>query len=303
MADEEEAIEALPSLLPTSAEARDELLKDERSLRELCEEYHTRFAGQRNVIGVRVAGRVVADIHRELCLPVPSDEALYSAMMQYNCGNAFTLGHEDFVAFVATVLCQCIRGMSLGEEDSSATEEDRNMDTVELQPPTSVGLITVHVHKLDGNSAAITISDSEVTETLHESVEAHLGVPKAHQRLLLGTSTLELTRPLFEQGVLEGASITVVRCKPQATLLRIRRVNLGDTSVPCRRSVTEEAAAAPHSLSFPTKFNPRDMVRSHSAAKLAPKRTELGPLGLPPCKHDRHRTSDVRIRRVNLGRA
>jgi len=263
-------------------------LKDGRYLRQLCEDFFTRHAGCRRGIGVRVAGRIVADLHRELCLPIPSEEALYRAMILHSCGNAFRLGHKDFVALIERVLVFCLRGEALEEE---LPYEEQDEDPVQSEPPISVGLITIHIHTVDGVSSVIKISDLETTDGLQDSVQAHFAVPQALQRLFLGTRELERSRPLFEQGVSEGAAITVVRCKPQATLLRIRRVHLGDTSVPIKNACRH----VPQSQ-LETKTVTQRMPRSDSATQIAPKHIELA------CRIDRQPVADVRIRRANLGR-
>lgn len=288
MADEEDVDDVAPSLLPTSSAARKELLRDEGGLRQLCEEYFSRHAGCRSAIGVRVAGRIIADLYRELCLPIPSEEALYRAMTLHSCGNAFRLEHTDFVALMERVLVHCIRGEALEEELPCA---EQNTDPVQSEPPISVGLIHVHMHRVDGASSMIQISDLETTDALQDSVQVHLAVPQALQRLLLGTRALEPCRPLFEQGVSEGAAITVVRCKPQATLLRIRRVNLGDTSVPIKKAHQH----IPQSQLEKTVATER-APRNHLATNIVPMHSELA------CRIDRQPVADVRIRRANLGR-
>jgi hypothetical protein len=315
MATIEKNVATLPSLLPTSAEARANLLEDESSLKQLCEEYYMRFVGsQRGTIGVRVAGRVVADIHRELCLPVPCEEALYGAMMQHAC-EAFTLDRGGFVAFIETVLHQCIAGVPLGVE-GAATSPSKHLDAdmEASRPPTPVGTITVCVNKLDGTSADITVNNVENIDTLQESVQEELGVPKALQRLICGNSILDSKRPLFEQGVSDGEEITVIHCKPQATLLRIRRCNIGDTSVPCKTPpgpcTKPSAAAVPKfdlvapktECAFSKDELSKQIEAVHLPAQSEKKLAAKPPLRSQSGKHCRP-PSTFRIRRCNLGRA
>jgi hypothetical protein len=299
---EQHVSEALPSLLPTSAPARMELLTNVNSLREVCEEYYTCLAaGAGSSIGLRVAGRVIAGIHRELSLRVPDEDDLYSAMMPYTSGGTFSLDRKSFVAFVENVLVHCLQGIALGDDSHSSLHVDQDANSTEMQPRAPVGAITVHAYKLDGTSATSTIDDSQTTEMLQQQVEEKLGVPKILQRLLLNTLVLEPGQPLFGQGVADGSTITVTRCKPQATLLRIRPVNLGDdVRSACKQPETvsrwpEDAYAAlrlePYSHKT-TQLVPKPMQCTHSLQRI-PK---------PDGKHERRHAPDVRIRRVNLGR-
>lgn len=302
---EQHVSEALPSLLPTSAAARMELLTNASHLREVCEEYYTCLAaGARRSIGLRIAGRIIADIHRELSLAVPDEEALNRAMMPCTSGGTFSLDRESFVAFVENTLVNCLQGIALGDDSHSSLYADQDTNKTEMQPRASMGSITLHAFKLDGTSATFTIDDSQTTEILQQQIQENLGVPKILQRLLLDTSMLEPGQPLFAQGVVDGSTITVTRCKPQATLLRIRRVNLGDDiRTSCKQPETvsrwpEDGYAAPSMAPYSRKIThvvPKRVQCSRSHQSI-PK-----PDGLH-CKHERRHTPDVRIRRVNLGR-
>jgi len=230
---DELATEMLPSLLPASPALRSELLQNDASLREVCMAYHARHAGSnRNAISVRVAGRVVADIHRELGLAVPTEETLYRSMMPYTNSSEFTLAHPDFVGFLEDVLRDCISGTALRCADHDAAAPTRPLTSLSHDSCNKPGsAITVSVNRLDGQSTILKVDDSETAEVLHAQVEQALGIATCRQRLLLDTSPLEASRTLRDQGVSDGAVITVVSSKPpQAMLLRIRRVNIGNTS-------------------------------------------------------------------------
>lgn len=302
---EQHVSEALPSLLPTSEAAKMELLTNASRLREVCEEYYTCLAaGARRSIGLRIAGRIIANMHRELSLPVPDEKALNSAMMPCTSGGTFSLDRKSFVAFVEDMLVNCLQGIALGDDSHSSLHVDQDENKTEMQPCASMGSITLHASKLDGTSATFTIDDSQTTEILQQQVEESLGVPKVLQRLLLDTSLLEPGQPLFAQGVADGSTITVTRCKPQATLLRIRRVNLGDdirTSCKQPEAVSgwpEDGYAALSIAAYSRKTThivPKRVQCSHAHQSI-PK-----PDGLH-CNHEQRRAPDVRIRHVNLGR-
>lgn len=243
--------------------------------------------GDGSVIGVRVAGRVVADIHRELGLPVPGDQALYEAMLPHVPKAAFALDRVGFLAFLESALSQCLEGKPLVDDAvSSATDNQQEADTdVMSHKPT--GLISVTVRKMNGVSVDIIIDDSATTEGLSDSIEACLGVPKCTQRLLLDKELLTPGCPLFQQGVNQAAVVTLVSCKPQATLLRIRRVNIGDTSVPIKTGAEakKESTLRRKGKKVGAPDDRNDSVDATSQSKV--KRAVL---------------PDVRMRPVNLGR-
>merc|ERR1712118_130632 len=95
-------------------------------------------------------------------------------------------------------------------------------------------------------------------------------------------------RPLFEQGVCSGSSITVIRCKPQATLLRIRRVNLGsDVRTSCQQPDALESCSTPKKIDskpksqavgggkLEKKHSKKRELRSHSSSRVLPKQDQV----------------------------
>jgi len=319
---DEDITDAFPSLLPLSAAGRDVLLLDDDKLMHLCEEYYGLVRGISGIIGFRVAGRVVAEIHRELSLPIPDEEVLFGAMMSHARVSTYDMDREGFVAFLDMVLRQCLQGDPLSGPSPAPACTDA-ADTTDFE---SFGSITVHVHKLDGTDASVVVNDFEPVEKLQDLVQEHLGVPKVLQRLMHGSTVLEPRHPMFSQGVVNDSTIMVIRHKPQATLLRIRRVNLGDdvrasskptafNLVPAftpavdmlafnRHEAASSTATAPHPDRHQSQ---RYSLPNLTAVSMKAALISSDPFGKPNSTHDaelllRKAVPDVRIRRCNLGR-
>uniref|UniRef100_A0A6U9K4X3 Ubiquitin-like domain-containing protein n=1 Tax=Zooxanthella nutricula TaxID=1333877 RepID=A0A6U9K4X3_9DINO len=198
-----------------------EALRDDRQrLVGLCDGVFDSFGGPRG-IGVRQAAFAMADVLKRLGHEAPQEHVIYECIMVHLRGGAFALKRDEFHQFVDTALER-----HFGKR--AATPPLRNCNEA---PP--AGVIAVHVAKLDGTSATVRIDDSLLGRALQLEVEARLGVPVGRQRLVLGAGLVDPDIPLHRQGVASGAFVTVVVGQPpQATLLRIRRVDLGCTTDP-----------------------------------------------------------------------
>lgn len=212
--------------LPRTPEAREALLQDAAGLSKACETYVAAlgFGADRN-IGVRTTGRVVAYIHRQFNLAVPSDDVLYSAIMEHAwLGGSFALTHQEFVQFAQDVLRQCLQGKPL------AKKRPATVPLPTKRAATSEGMITVVIQRLNGDTMEMLVDDSHtVQQAFAAQVELEFGIATSCQQLLHGTDALEAARPLYEQAVTSGTVLTAVHMTPQATLLRIRRCHLGRT--------------------------------------------------------------------------
>lgn len=221
--------------LPVSAREKQALLQDSARLRETCEAFVVAL-GLRvaDRVSVRATGRVVAYIHKQFGLPVPRDDVLYSELMSStSSGGTFAVNNEEFLNFVQDVLCQCLQDLPLTTKRPSSAP----WPTVAAAAPE--GLITVTLQKLSGESIQVEVDDKETPLALGSEVQAAFGILDSCQRFVLGERPLDTRRLLFQQAVVSGSVINVVHAAPQATLLRIRRCNLG-------RSAGSEGSCAPN---------------------------------------------------------
>jgi hypothetical protein len=240
--------------------------------------------------------------------------------MSYTRGST-ALCQQDFLASLKEVLDTMSRDRSCHTEsasldDTSCDTESANLDddaaTVELQPK---GEITVHVFSMGGSCASLHVDDRHLGKVLQNAIEEKLKIPVCSQKLVLGSSVLTKDKALYLQGVEDNATITIVRAKPQATILRIRKANLGDTSLwkDLRNPTLEPGIRSPdvlpdasetqlgrsRSLSCPRRTAKNQYSATGCVDQLPWKSSLLGMSG----KKMREPLPDVKIRRCKLGRS
>jgi hypothetical protein len=246
-------------------------------------------------------------MHRQLSMRHPSDAELCRILMSYTRGST-ALCQQDFLTLLKDVLGKISRDTTCDTESANLDDEDAT--TVELQPN---GEITVHVFSMGGSSASLHVDDRDLGEVLQRAIEEELKIPVCSQQLVLGSSVLKKDKELYLQGVEDNATITIVRAKPQATILRIRKTNLGDTNLwKNLRNPLEPGIKACDS--FPDALETQ-LGRSHSLP--SSKRSAKNPYSATGCvdqlpwkstlpglsgKKPRKPLPDVKIRRCKLGR-
>jgi hypothetical protein len=216
------------NLAAFSTMLHDESLEDGTNLEDVCNEIYRRCKNTDGNVELRVAGRVISDLHRQLRLSGPSDAELCQTFMPYTSGANTALSQNDFLTLLAEVYSKTSRDSSF-----VATKNEEDSATEELQPQ---GEITVHVYSMNGASASLTVDDDDVVKALQAAIEEKLSIPISSQQLVLGSRMLAKDKKMYLQGVKDNSTLTLVRTKPQATILRIRKANLGDTSIPQRAS-------------------------------------------------------------------
>lgn len=214
------------NLAAFSTMLQDESLEDGTNLEDVCNEIYRSCKNTDGNVELRVAGRVISDLHRQLRLSGPCDAELCQTFMPYTSGVNTALSQNDFLTLLAEVYSKTSRDSS-----SVATKNEEDSATEELQPQ---GEITVHVYSMSGASTSVSVDDGDVVKALQAVIEEKLGIPVSSQQLVLGSRMLAKDKEMYLQGVKDNSTLTLVRTKPQATILRIRKANLGDTSVPQR---------------------------------------------------------------------
>lgn len=301
---EQEDVFGSLAVLPPSDDDRNALLEDDACMRIACESLFNRYRTKQGGIELRAAGRIACDIHRELSLELPSDDVLQMAFLSRTLAGSSTLCYTEFSCFLEDVLSQCLRGRPFGSHIMSAQVCEDEACTVERQ---SQGEITIHACTLDGGIFTFRVDDKHQLQDLQQQIQDEAGIPAAMQRLVLENSVLKASAPMYAQGIVDQCMITVLRIKPQATLLRTRKAFLGNTALPVKTADGQAQSSRKKSRSSSTAGR----KRSDSVARLGCRQSDIcqasdeGSMSLTQFDFEgkvREQVPDVRIRKAKLGR-